>query len=197
MSIKSISLALRGPDGLAVIGRTLHDLRGIRYAEGEGGNEPPAAEEPKLEPAKPEAPKPEPPAQEDKTDWKAEARKWETRAKENSDAATRLKEIEDAQKTEQQKLEERASKAETEKAETAARLARYEAAVKHKITDENELKLLTGSTPDELEAQAAAIVAIRGAQGPNVPKPDPSIGPKEPTKPADLKGAIEAHYESA
>jgi len=30
--------ALRGPDGLAVIGRTLHDLRGIRFGEGEGGS---------------------------------------------------------------------------------------------------------------------------------------------------------------
>src|SRR5690606_6191828 len=128
-----------------------------------------------------------------KTDWKAESRKWEARAKENSEAAKRLGEIEEAQKSEQQKLEERATKAEQTAAEKAAELARYQAAVKHKITDENELKLLTGKTPEELESQAAAIVAIRGAQGPTVPKPDPSIGPKEPTKPADLAGAVAAH----
>ena len=30
--------AVRGLDGLAVLGRTLHDLRGIRYEDGEGGN---------------------------------------------------------------------------------------------------------------------------------------------------------------
>jgi len=30
--------ALRDRDGMAVIGRTLHDLRGIRHDEGEGGN---------------------------------------------------------------------------------------------------------------------------------------------------------------
>jgi hypothetical protein len=29
--------ALRGPDGLAVIGNTLHSLRGIRFADGDGG----------------------------------------------------------------------------------------------------------------------------------------------------------------
>jgi hypothetical protein len=33
-------LALDGPDGLAVIGRTLHDLRGIRYNTDPGGNPP-------------------------------------------------------------------------------------------------------------------------------------------------------------
>lgn len=38
MSTNQTPLALRGNDGLAVIGRTLHDLRGIRYDEGEGGN---------------------------------------------------------------------------------------------------------------------------------------------------------------
>jgi len=40
-----VPLALRGPDGLAVIGRTLHDLRGIRFGDGEGGNAP-ASEDP-------------------------------------------------------------------------------------------------------------------------------------------------------
>lgn len=48
--------ALRGPDGLAVIGRTLHDLRGIRYEGGEGGAAPAA-------PAAPGAPAPAAPAE--------------------------------------------------------------------------------------------------------------------------------------
>lgn len=34
--------ALRGPDGLAVLGQTLHQLRGIRYEGGEGGAAPAA-----------------------------------------------------------------------------------------------------------------------------------------------------------
>lgn len=38
MSTTTIApLAQRGPDGLAVIGRTRHQLMGIRYTEGEGG----------------------------------------------------------------------------------------------------------------------------------------------------------------
>lgn len=38
--------AARTTDGLAVIGRTLHDLRGIRFAEGEGAVAPPAEQPP-------------------------------------------------------------------------------------------------------------------------------------------------------
>lgn len=51
--------ALRDRDGMAVIGRTLHDLRGIRFLEGEGGNPPPPA--PPADPTPP-APAPTPPA---------------------------------------------------------------------------------------------------------------------------------------
>lgn len=42
MSITTQNNAQRGPDSLAIIGRTLHDLRGIRFGEGEGGNAPAA-----------------------------------------------------------------------------------------------------------------------------------------------------------
>ena len=56
------SPVLRDIDGMAVIGRTLHDLRGIRYDEGEGGGAP-AAEPPQPEPpATPEPPAAEPAA---------------------------------------------------------------------------------------------------------------------------------------
>lgn len=48
-----------------------------------------------------EAPKPEAPKNE--PDWKAEARKWEQRAKENTAAAKKLAELEAAQATEQEK----------------------------------------------------------------------------------------------
>jgi len=39
MTVKTAH-AKRGSDGLAIIGRTLHDLRGLRFDEGEEGNEP-------------------------------------------------------------------------------------------------------------------------------------------------------------
>ncbi|GAA3730147.1 hypothetical protein GCM10022239_03440 [Leifsonia bigeumensis] len=38
MSITTNTLAERGPDGLAIIGRTRHALMGIRYENGEGGD---------------------------------------------------------------------------------------------------------------------------------------------------------------
>lgn len=44
---------VRDRDGMAVIGRTLHDLRGIRFEDGEGGNAPAA---PPAAPAAPAAP---------------------------------------------------------------------------------------------------------------------------------------------
>lgn len=47
------------------------------------------------------------------TDWKAEARKWEKRAKANSEAAEKLAAIEEAGKTELQRMTERAEKAES------------------------------------------------------------------------------------
>jgi hypothetical protein len=45
--------------------------------------------------------------------WKAKAREQEKRAKDNADAAKRLGEIEESQKTEQQKLTDRLAAAET------------------------------------------------------------------------------------
>lgn len=52
---------IRDIDGMAVIGRTAHDLRGIRFGEGEGGGTPPA--DPPAPPAPtPPAPTPTPPA---------------------------------------------------------------------------------------------------------------------------------------
>mgnify|MGYP006929311749 CR=1 FL=1 len=60
----------------------------------------------------PEALRPEPVESHDTTDWRAEARKWEARAKENRDAANRLQQLEDANKSETEKLTERATVAE-------------------------------------------------------------------------------------
>ncbi|TFC92048.1 MULTISPECIES: hypothetical protein [Cryobacterium] len=48
--------AARNSDGMAIIGRTLHDLRGIRFGEGEGGNTPPPAAPPVAAPAPVAAP---------------------------------------------------------------------------------------------------------------------------------------------
>lgn len=118
-----------------------------------------------------EAPEPEaPPAQE--TDWKAEARKWEARSKENAKAAERLAELEDANKTAEQKAAERLAAAEARAAELEAKATRAEVAAEKGVP----AALLTGSTREELEASAAALIAFKGEQRPTVPRPDPSQG---------------------
>lgn len=104
---------------------------------------------------------------EKETDWKSEARKWETRAKENlatakvnEDAAKRLVEIEEANKTESQKAIDRAEAAEKRAAELEARTTRAEVAAAKGVP----VELLTGSTTEELEAAADALIKFKGEQ---------------------------------
>lgn len=112
-----------------------------------------------------------PPAE---TDWKTEARKWEQRAKENltaakanEDAAKRLAEYEESQKTEAQKLQEERDKATAELASERAARIRAEVAATKGIP----ANLLSGSTQEELEASADALIAFKGdaAKGPVIP----------------------------
>lgn len=97
----------------------------------------------------------ETPAQE--PDWKAEARKWEKRAKENSDAAQRLAEIEEANKTEAQKQAERLAELESQVAgyQTREQIAEW----KTEVSTETGVPadVLSGSTKEELEAHAAKL----------------------------------------
>lgn len=100
------------------------------------------------------------------TDWQAEARKWEARskenlrkAKENESAAQRLAEIEEAQKTESQKLIERAEAAERALAQQQTEALRLRVAAKHGIT-EDYLDLLTGTDEAELEARAVKVASL-------------------------------------
>lgn len=101
------------------------------------------------------------------TDWKAEARKWESRAKENlaqakthEDAARRLAEIEESQKTEAQRAQERLEAAEKRATELELKATRAEVAATKGVP----ANLLTGSTQEELEASAEALLAFRGEQ---------------------------------
>lgn len=112
---------------------------------------------------------------EEPTDWKAEARKWESRAKENKTAAEKLAEIEEASKTETQKAIERAEKAEKALAkrenDDALTAARAEVS---KATGVPAIAL-RGTTKEELEAHAAELAPLiappekKGALGPYVP----------------------------
>jgi hypothetical protein len=95
------------------------------------------------------------PAQETDTDWEAEAKKWEKRAKANKTAAERLREIEESSKSEAEKLEA----AQRELAEIRAEKARLEVASAKGVPAE----LLAGPG-DDLEAYADALAKWRGEQ---------------------------------
>jgi hypothetical protein len=71
--------------------------------EGEGAGATPPAGDGNQPPPAGEQPKSTPPATTPDTDWKAEARKWEKRAKENNNAATELEQLRAAQMTEQER----------------------------------------------------------------------------------------------
>jgi thioesterase domain-containing protein len=86
-------------------------------------DKPPAPEPKPNEPAPPNSPGPDPKPE---TDWKAEARKWEERAKANKDAAAKLAEIEAANQTEAEKAAARAEAAEKRAQELTDRTVRAE-----------------------------------------------------------------------
>jgi len=115
---------------------------------------------PEQAPTPAPAPAAEPPAQE--PDWKAEARKWEQRSKEN--------------KTALDELTGKFTAADTERTELATKLKAYEAE-KERATLVTEIaeaakvpaSALRGSTREELEAHAAVLAELIKPSGPVVP----------------------------
>jgi hypothetical protein len=96
------------------------------------------------------------------TDWKAEARKWENRAKaskaDNDDAA-KWREYEASLKPVQERLAEELTQAKAEASEASAKLLRYEVATQKGIPGE-ATALLKGSTLEELEAEAELLLSL-------------------------------------
>lgn len=89
------------------------------------------------------------------TDWKAEARKWESRAKANHDAARQLAELQDAQRSDAEKL-----------ADAQARIKQYETAEKRRgwadqVSQDTGVpsRLLSGETLEALQQSAEALTA--------------------------------------
>ena len=89
--------------------------------------------------------------------WKAMSRKHEADAKTNRDAAKKLAEMEEADKTELQKATDRATAAEKLAAGSEAKATRYEVAAEIGIQAKH-LKYLTGSTRDEIEESGKGIL---------------------------------------
>lgn len=116
-----------------------------------------------------------PPAQE--TDWKAEARKWEQRAKDNTEKAQKFDALEEASKTEAQKQADAlaAAQAKVKEYEQRDQLAEW---AKEVSTETGvPANLLRGSSKEELAAHAEQLKALITAQAtPPAPGTVPTIG---------------------
>ena len=145
------------------------------------------ADEPKTEP-EPATKPTDAPAQE--TDWKAEARKWEERAKANKGAADRLAEIEEASKTEAQKAAERLAAAEAKVAEFEQReqVAKWKDEVA-KATGV-PAAALAGSSKDEIEAHAETLKPLIAGQ--TKAAVGPYVAPEGTNAGAPTAGAAQA-----
>jgi len=114
-------------------------------------------------------------------DWKAKAREWERRAKANATAAEQLQALEDAKKTEIERIQERATAAEAERDAHRVELTRLRLATRYGL-DEGDLDFLPAGSDEEMEDRAKRLSARLKAQAPTDtvpgPRPDLSQGPK-------------------
>jgi hypothetical protein len=90
--------------------------------------------------------------------WKSLSRKWEKQAKDNGEAAKKLKEIEDAQKSESERNAEKLTALERSAQEATLEAARLRVAIKKGLT-ETQAKRLVGKTEEELEADADELLS--------------------------------------
>lgn len=94
--------------------------------------------------------------------WKQKAREQEQRAKSNADAAKRLAELEDAQKTEAQKAADKLAAADAEVASVPAKVSealRTHLVDLHSIPDEDAELFLTATDPALLLRQVTGLLA--------------------------------------
>ncbi|AKK05233.1 putative DUF4355 family protein (plasmid) [Corynebacterium mustelae] len=103
-------------------------------------------------------------ATDDADHWKAQARKWEKRAKENQSAAEKLKEREDAEKSELQKAEERLAEAVKARTDVESRLARSEIALEFGLSKSDADMFLHGSEED-MRQQAKKLAQLGKSTG--------------------------------
>ena len=106
--------------------------------------------------------------------WKQKAREQEKRAKDNAEAAKRLAEIEDANKTEIEKARERVKAVEDELGTVPAKVTdalRTHLVALHEISDDDADLFLTASDPETLLRQVDRLVA-RSEPKPRAPRPN-------------------------
>lgn len=95
----------------------------------------------------------------DTVDWKAKAREWERRAKENRAAADELTQIKEAQKTEAEKVADRLAKAEQTARDAEARALRREVALEHKLGKDDAALLDSVTDVDAMRRLAGRLAA--------------------------------------
>ena len=95
----------------------------------------------------------------DTTDWKAEARKWEQRAKANTEAADRLQALEDAQKSDAERQAEALKSATAERDEAQQKLMRFEIASEAGVPLSHAHRI-QGSTREELAEDAKTLANL-------------------------------------
>lgn len=117
----------------------------------------------------------------DETDWKAKyeeslkhSRTWEQRAKENKAAADRLTQIEETQKTAEQKAAEKLAQAEKLREEAEAKVLRRDVALEHKLTADDAALLDTITDEEAMRALAGRLATP--VDGKRAPLPDSNQG---------------------
>lgn len=131
------------------------------------------SETPSTDPAQgPETPEPQP----TEVDWKAKAREWERRAKENKSAADELAGIRESQKSEAEKAAERLADAERKVALAEARAVRREVALDFKLSKEDATLLDSVTDEDAMRALAGRLAAKGEADRKKTGNRDPFAG---------------------
>jgi hypothetical protein len=173
-------------------------LTGRRFPRLAGAEEPPEEKKPDGE-KKPEEkapePKPEDTALGDAGKRALDAERAARKAAEKAaaDALAKVKEFEEAQLSDAEKLTKRAEDAEKTASDATSRLARIEAAAKAGLPFDAADRL-KGSTPEELEADAVALKALLG-DGTGTTPPGPLDGGAKP--PAPKQGSLDERIAEA
>lgn len=108
--------------------------------------------------------------------WKERAKKAEAEARANRDKAKQLDSLQESTKSDLQKVIDRATAAETARDEAVAGLLRYQVA-SEKGLPADAVKLLTGTTRDEIEESADTVAGlIKGAAKGAATKPVSGLG---------------------
>ena len=135
----------------------------------------PADVAPSTEPAQAQENTTESPKVEE-IDWKAKAREWERRAKENKTAADELAAIREASKSAEEKAAERLAAAEKAAAEAEAKALRREIALEHRLGKDDAALLDSLTDEDAIRSLAARLAPSDEPSGPRQPKPDANQG---------------------